>query len=135
MRKTDAKHEPAQDASGGPAAYISPDGRRAAGKALRDVTTRVAHGGCKPPKNRRDPFELLRESNEGRIPELIPIRFCRMAQSPFAFYRGAAALMVADLVTAVYVVVIAFAVLPHVAFLARCPVLFSSGGKMARPTG
>ena len=37
------------------------------------------------------------ESNEGRIPELIPIRFSRMAQSPFAFYRGAAAVMAADL--------------------------------------
>ena len=67
------------------------------GKALRDATPRAAHGGWKPPKDRRDPIELLRESNEGRISELIPIRFGRMAQSPFAFYRGAAAVMAADL--------------------------------------
>jgi hypothetical protein len=51
---------------------------------LRDATPRAAHGGWKPPKDRRDPIELLRESNEGRMPELIPIRFGRMAQSPFA---------------------------------------------------
>ena len=39
----------------------------------------------------------MQESNEGRIPELIPIRFGRMSQSPFAFYRGSAAVMAADL--------------------------------------
>ena len=97
MRKTNAKHEVAKDASGAPPAYISADERRATGKALRDATPRDAHGGWKAPKDRRDPIELLSESNEGRIPELIPIRFSRMAQSPFAFYRGAAALMAADL--------------------------------------
>ena len=97
MRKAIAKHEPTKDASGAPAAYISADERRAAGKALRDATSRAAHGGWKPPKDRRDPIELLRESNEDRISALIPIRFGRMAQSPFAFYRGAAALMAADL--------------------------------------
>ena len=48
-------------------------------------------------KDRRDPVELLHEANEGRIQELIPIRFSRMAQSPFAFYHGAAAIMAADL--------------------------------------
>ena len=37
------------------------------------------------------------ESNEGRLPELVPIRHGRMVQSPFAFFRGSAALMAADL--------------------------------------
>jgi uncharacterized protein (DUF2252 family) len=97
VRKGDAKKEPSRDAASAPAAYMSADERRAAGKALRDATPRAAHGGWKPPKNRRDPIELLRESNEGRISALIPIRFGRMAQSPFAFYRGAAAVMAADL--------------------------------------
>ena len=60
-------------------------------------TPRAAHGGWKPPEDRRDPVEVLREANEGRIAELIPLRFFRMAQSPFAFYRGAAAIMAADL--------------------------------------
>jgi Uncharacterized protein conserved in bacteria (DUF2252) len=96
MRKSNAKHEPAKDATGATATYLSADERRAAGKALHDATPRAAHGGWKP-KDRRDPVELLRESNEGRIRELIPIRFSRMAQSPFAFYRGAAAIMAADL--------------------------------------
>ena len=96
MRKTNAKHEP-RDASGAAGGYMSADERRAAGKALREPTPRAAHGGWKSPKDRRDPIELLRESNEGRIPELIPIRFGRMAQSPFAFFRGAAAVMAADL--------------------------------------
>jgi uncharacterized protein (DUF2252 family) len=97
MRKSNAKHEPAKDSSGAPAAYLSADERRAVGKALRDATPRAAHGDWKSPKDRRDPVELLREANEGRIAELIPIRFSRMAQSPFAFYRGAAAIMAADL--------------------------------------
>jgi hypothetical protein len=39
----------------------------------------------------------LNESNSGRLPHLIPIRFGRMMQSPFAFYRGSAAVMAADL--------------------------------------
>ena len=77
--------------------YISPDERRAEGKALRDAVPRASHGGWKPPKERRDSTDLLLESNEGRVPELIPIRFGRMAQSPFAFFRGAAAVMAADL--------------------------------------
>jgi uncharacterized protein (DUF2252 family) len=44
--------------------------------------------------------ELTCESNAERIPDLIPIRFGRMAASPFAFYRVSAALMAADLATA-----------------------------------
>jgi uncharacterized protein (DUF2252 family) len=71
--------------------------RRADGKALRDKTPRASHGGWKPHKGRRDPIAILQESNEGRVPQLIPIRFGRMAQSAFAFYRGAAAVMAADL--------------------------------------
>jgi len=97
MRKTDAKHKSTNDDASAPGGYVSADERRAAGKALRDRTPRDAHGGWKPHKDRRDPIELLHESNEGRMPELIPIRFGRMAQSPFAFYRGSAAIMAADL--------------------------------------
>ena len=71
--------------------------RRAEGKALRDDVPRESHGGWKPPKNRHNPIELLLESNEGRVPELVPIRHGRMVQSAFAFFRGSAALMAADL--------------------------------------
>lgn len=80
-------------------AYLSADERRAIGKALRDNVPRSAHGGWKPPHHRRDPIEILHESNVDRVPHLIPIRFGRMAASPFDFFRGAAAIMAADLAT------------------------------------
>jgi uncharacterized protein (DUF2252 family) len=79
------------------AAVLSPDERRVQGKILRNAVPREAHGGWKAPKDRHDPIKLLIASNEGRIPELVPIRFGRMLQSPFAFYRGSAAIMAADL--------------------------------------
>jgi hypothetical protein len=46
--------------------YKSPDERRAEGKALRDGAPREDRGSWKPPKNRRDPVDILNESNEGR---------------------------------------------------------------------
>ncbi len=51
----------------------------------------------KVPDDRPDPVELLKQANIGRIPELIPIRYGRMLQSPFTFYRGAALNMAVDL--------------------------------------
>jgi uncharacterized protein (DUF2252 family) len=69
----------------------------AMGKALRDKCPRTAHAYWQPPANRPDPLELLVESSKGRIPQLIPIRYGRMMQSPFTFYRGAALNMAADL--------------------------------------
>ncbi|CAM2173641.1 DUF2252 domain-containing protein [Paraburkholderia sacchari] len=83
-----------------PAPYRTPDERAAEGRLIRDAVPRSSQAGWKPAKDRRDPVELLSESNEGRLPSLIPIRFGRMSASPFAFYRGAAALMAADLATA-----------------------------------
>jgi uncharacterized protein (DUF2252 family) len=79
--------------------YLPPSERRARGKALRDKVPRSSHAGWKPAPRRRDPVELLSESNAGRVADLIPIRFGRMSASPFAFYRGSAALMAADLAT------------------------------------
>jgi uncharacterized protein (DUF2252 family) len=92
-------HPSTRDAVFFPTGYKSADQRRAAGKALREAAPRSAHAGWKPPKNRRDPIALLHESNDGRLPQLIPVRFARMAQSPFAFFRGGAAIMAADLAT------------------------------------
>ena len=82
------------------APYLSAGERRAKGKALRDKVPRASQAGWKPHKVRRDPVELLSDSNAGRAEDLIPIRFERMSASPFAFYRGSAALMAADLATA-----------------------------------
>ena len=70
--------------------------RLASGKALRNEFP-TSHADWQEPNNRKDPIDLLSESSQGRIPQLIPIRYGRMMQSPFAFYRGAAAIMAADL--------------------------------------
>src|SRR5579871_1319033 len=71
--------------------------RLAAGKKLREKVPRSSHGKWTAPANRPDPIELLKQSDHGRLPVLLPIRYGRMRQSPFAFLRGAAALMAADL--------------------------------------
>jgi uncharacterized protein (DUF2252 family) len=71
--------------------------RRAEGKKLRDAVPRESHAGWTPPADRRDPVEIVLASNKGRRPELVPIRHRRMLQSAFAFYRGTAAIMAADL--------------------------------------
>ena len=65
------------------------------GKGLRTTCPRSTHGHWTPPADRRDPVALLEESSRGRVPELIPVRYGRMLQSPFTFFRGAAALMAA----------------------------------------
>jgi len=68
----------------------------AMGKSLRARCPRSSHAAWSPP-GRRDPLRLLEQSNTGRIPELIPIRYGRMVRTPFTFYRGAALNMAADL--------------------------------------
>jgi uncharacterized protein (DUF2252 family) len=73
--------------------------RTAMGKALREKCSRASHAKWVPGPKRHDPIELLRQSNEGRIESLLPIRYGRMRRSPFAFFRGAAAIMAADLAT------------------------------------
>jgi len=67
------------------------------GKALRDSCPRASHADWKPPADRVDPIEILETSNKGRLPDLIPVRYGQMIPSPFVFYRGAAAIMAADL--------------------------------------
>jgi len=67
------------------------------GKAMREAVPREAHGEFVPPSNRRDPIDILIESNAGRIESLIPIRHGRMALSPFTFLRGSASVMASDL--------------------------------------
>jgi uncharacterized protein (DUF2252 family) len=68
-----------------------------AGQATRDSCPRLSHAGWKPRADRPDPIEILEASNKGRLPELIPVRYGRMIPSPFVFFRGAAAIMAADL--------------------------------------
>lgn len=71
--------------------------RFAAGKELRAKTPRSAHVGWQPAADRPDIIDVLEASNNDRLPDLIPIRYGRMLRSPFAFLRGAAAVMASDL--------------------------------------
>jgi uncharacterized protein (DUF2252 family) len=71
--------------------------RAANGKAARSRAPRSAHAEWEPAPDRADPVEVLEAQAAERVPELVPIRYARMAASPFAFYRGAAAVLAADL--------------------------------------
>jgi uncharacterized protein (DUF2252 family) len=77
----------------------SRDELRAKGKSLRDKCPRESHATWQPPQDRADPIDLLEQSSKGRMPDLIPMRYGRMMQSPFTFYRGTALNMAADLAT------------------------------------
>ncbi|WP_394249589.1 DUF2252 domain-containing protein [Arthrobacter pityocampae] len=69
----------------------------AVGKDLRKRAPRRSHGEWSAAPDRASPLEILRDQEKGRVPELIPLRHERMAASPFAFFRGGAAIMAADL--------------------------------------
>ncbi|MGO7754217.1 DUF2252 domain-containing protein [Rhizobium ruizarguesonis] len=75
----------------------SREDRLAAGKALRDKVQRADHRLWKAQHDRPDPISILQETDADRFEELVPIKYGRMLQSPFAFYRGAAAVMASDL--------------------------------------
>jgi uncharacterized protein (DUF2252 family) len=71
--------------------------RAAEGKAARSAVRRSSHGGWVPSPDRADPVAILEAQAATRVPDLVPIRYGRMSASPFAFFRGAAAVMAADL--------------------------------------
>ncbi|MER6420533.1 DUF2252 domain-containing protein [Streptomyces sp. NPDC001137] len=75
----------------------TPAVRAERGKAARRRVARSAHAGWVPPVDRADPVAVLERQGRDRLPELLPIRYGRMAASPFAFLRGSAAVMAADL--------------------------------------
>jgi uncharacterized protein (DUF2252 family) len=77
----------------------SPEDRALVGKTLRDRIPRAQHSAWKKPENRPDPIDVLQAGDVDRLPDLVPIRYGRMLQSPFAFYRGAAGVMAGDLAT------------------------------------
>jgi uncharacterized protein (DUF2252 family) len=78
-------------------AHLTVDQRMARGREARRVASRSQHGRWEAEPDRPDPVALLEEQAATRVPELIPIRYGRMLASPFTFYRGAAAIMAADL--------------------------------------
>jgi uncharacterized protein (DUF2252 family) len=71
--------------------------REARGRAARADVPRSSHASWEPATGRSDPVALIEEEDRTRVPELVPIRHGRMADSPFTFFRGAAAIMAADL--------------------------------------
>lgn len=90
----DAPRAPGHDA-----AAATLQARHDAGVALRGDVPRGAHAAWQPGPARRDPVAILAEQGASRIQELLPERHARMAADPFAFLRGAAAVMAADLAT------------------------------------
>jgi uncharacterized protein (DUF2252 family) len=71
--------------------------RLAVGKELRKSFPRYVHGDYEPVASRADPVAVLEEQGRSRLADLVPIRYARMLTSPFAFLRGSAAIMAADL--------------------------------------
>jgi uncharacterized protein (DUF2252 family) len=67
------------------------------GKSKRKQSPRRSHGDWAPETDRADPLVLLQEQDQGRLPHLLPIKYGRMMESPFAFLRGSAVIMAADL--------------------------------------
>src|SRR5256886_8405473 len=82
---------------GGKTGTIDRADRIAAGRALRKNVPRDAHGDWQPAPDRPDPVAVLVAQGESRVPQLPPIRYGRMAESEFGFFRGAAAGIAADL--------------------------------------
>ena len=70
--------------------------RRRQSGARRRRRARVTASG-QPAADRPDPVELLEGQATSRVGQLVPLRYGRMLVSPFTFYRGAAAVMAADL--------------------------------------
>jgi uncharacterized protein (DUF2252 family) len=70
-------------------------------RRARQRVPRSSQADWKPPGDRTDPVEILRREDQTRVPSLVPVRYERMLASVFTFYRGAAAIMAADLATSV----------------------------------
>jgi len=79
------------------ASPVTVEERMATGKALREKCPRGSQANWTPAANRPNPIDVLKATEKGRLPELLPIRYGRMKESPFDFYRGSAAIMAGDL--------------------------------------
>ncbi len=79
------------------ASIPDPKEHEAIGKVARKSFPRAKQATIEFPANRQDPIEILVKQSASRVQELVPIRYGRMSASPFTFYRGAAAIMAADL--------------------------------------
>ena len=80
-----------------PRRKLTPAERRVRGKAARAEVPRESHAQWKPPEDRPDPVALLESQAVNRVPDLVPVRWGRMMETPFTYYRGAALPMASDL--------------------------------------
>jgi uncharacterized protein (DUF2252 family) len=102
-QKKPAQKKPAQAKGASPKVQVKNDDpqgfddRVASGKALRKQVPRSSHGDWAPAADRPDPIDLLQAEDKGRLQYLLPIKYGRMMASPFAFLRGSAVVMAADL--------------------------------------
>ncbi|MGQ4444003.1 DUF2252 domain-containing protein [Streptomyces violaceoruber] len=78
-------------------ASLPPAERAAYGRKARERASRSCHGWYETGQRQGDPVDLLERQSDERVPALVPVRYGRMLESPFRFYRGAAAIMAADL--------------------------------------
>ncbi len=78
--------------------WVRPAERAQAGKDARKRVPRTSHAAFEPAPG-RDPIAILAAQEEDRLPDLVPLRHERMAESPFAYYRGTPAVMAFDLAT------------------------------------
>lgn len=88
------------DAGASSTAHLNVDERRALGRAARERAPRSSHASWVAPPDRPDPIALLEAQATTRLPDLVPLRYARMAVSPFAFLRGSAMVMAHDLASA-----------------------------------
>jgi uncharacterized protein (DUF2252 family) len=84
-------------ASGWRRRHLTPAERTARGRAARSAAPRSSHAAWEPAPGRPDPTAVLQRQEGDRVPELLPVRHGRMLESPFTFFRGAAAIMAEDL--------------------------------------
>ncbi|WP_371579394.1 DUF2252 domain-containing protein [Streptomyces sp. NBC_01314] len=79
------------------APHTTPEERATLGKKARRRSPRSGHAVYNPSPDRPDPLAILEAQSAARVQELVPIRYGRMMEAPFRFYRGAAAIMASDL--------------------------------------
>ena len=77
--------------------HVPVEDRMRMGQDRRHVVPWTSLATWKPPADRPDPVDILTGQDANRLSDLVPIRYGRMLESPFAFYRGAAAIMASDL--------------------------------------
>ena len=80
-----------------PRQHQTPAERRVRGKAARAEVPRESHAKWEPSPDRPDPVALLESQGATRVPDLVPVRYGRMMETPFTYYRGAALPMASDL--------------------------------------